>query len=830
MENQNPNRSINWKSSIFHYLVGSLGIAIFIYSVCTLQHTNLSWNFIIVAAIAIGFGSRIALKIDSLKTTISVVDVFVFLILLLFGTEAAIVVIAIETYITSFKYTKKSDVRLFNSGNLTISLFVSVLIPTQIFGDTLHLENGITTPIGLTLLFVVLIFYVVNSTLISVYQSFRTDRSAFTIWKESFVWTVFGFLACGSVALVAANAIYTSGIFSFFLMLPIVGVIYFSYYSHQGKLQAVTEKIEQSQKYLSEITESEERFRSAFSNAPIGMALISAEGQWLQTNQSLCEIFGYQAEEFAEKQFRDFLHYKDLINFNSNVGLLLQGKLGSYQAELRYTNKSGDEIWTQTSVSRATDHDSSQLICQIQDITARRKAESKLRHDAFYDSLTGLANRTSLMKSLTDLIAKAKSTGVQFAVMFVDLDRFKLVNDSSGHNIGDNLLVAVSQRLRKCLPENSVVAHLGSDEFFIVVEDIDVNTDQIEELAVEIQSQISSDFKISTQEINVTASIGIVFYEEIHATAEDLLRDAGSALHLAKQQGRCRHVTFDKKMRQKANNQVQLEKDLQKAVEREELFLVYQPILALNNKKLSGFEALIRWNHPKRGLISPFEFITLAEENGLIIEIGQFVLEESCRQLKAWQDEFATELPITISVNVSAKQLLQKQLFANVVDILENYKIKPNQIKLEITESVVVENTDVVISILRQFRTLGINLSMDDFGTGYSSLSYLHQLPINTLKIDRSFVSKMTDKADTTEIVRTILLLAKNLNLDVVAEGIETEQQLGVLQELECGYGQGYYFAKPLDVFDATEFIKNSECGFYPIELSNVDLSSSLTQ
>jgi EAL domain-containing protein (putative c-di-GMP-specific phosphodiesterase class I) len=255
---------------------------------------------------------------------------------------------------------------------------------------------------------------------------------------------------------------------------------------------------------------------------------------------------------------------------------------------------------------------------------------------------------------------------------------------------------------------------------------------------------------------------------------------------------------------------MRLENDLHKAVEKNEFYLVYQPILSLSEQMIFGFEALIRWNHSKLGLVSPLEFISLAEENGTIIKIGQFVLEESCRQLQCWNKHFGYELPLTISVNVSAKQLLHRQFFASVVEIIEKYKVNPQNIKLEITESVVVENSDLVISVLKQLRAIGLSLSMDDFGTGYSSLSYLHKLPINTLKIDRSFVNQIENEAESSEIVKTIVLLAKNLNLDVVAEGIETEGQNLELTKMNCNFGQGFLFSKPLNVGEATTYLKNS--------------------
>lgn len=808
MNNKAKENATRFISLLFHYIVGIVGVCVFFYSVYNLQFANLGINLIILALITIGFGSRISIYLESLKSTLSVVDVFIFITLLLFGSEAAVCLIAVETYATSFRFTKRFDYRLFNVGQMTISVFSGITVSQFLFGQAFDLKNGINLTIVSALLTVVITYYLFNSLLVSISQSIRTNQPVFSVWKEYYVWTVFGFMACGSVALVAANAIQTTGILSFVLILPIIGIIYFSYHSQQGKLQAITEKAEQSEKFLSEITESEEKFRSAFSNAPIGMALISDDCRWLQTNQSLCEIFGYNPVELIEKQFRHYLHPADLVSFNSNIGLLLQRKTTSYQAELRYFNRDGTEIITQTSISHAGDGEEARLICQIQDITARHRAEEKLKHDAFYDSLTNLYNRTKLIQNLQDVIHCAKQdNNYKFCAIFVDLDRFKLINDSIGHNIGDQLLIAVSQRIKNCLPNNSTLARLGSDEFYILLETTSFSTPKIEDIVQEILSQVSLEYLIAGHQINITASIGVVLYETLHETAEEVLRDSDSALHIAKLKGRSTYVFFNAEMREIAANRMKLEKELIRAVERKEFFLVYQPIISLENKTLVGFEALVRWQHPTLGLVPPNDFISLAEENGTIVQIGQFVLDESCRQLKEWQNQLSCELPLTISVNVSAKQLLQKTFFANVLNTLGHHRILPRQIKLEITESVVVDNNDIVISILRQFRALGVKLSMDDFGTGYSSLSYLHRLPIDTLKIDRSFISLMTEEAESAEIVRTILLLAKNLNLDVVAEGIETLIQQDILKELKCDYGQGYYFSKPLIVEQAKQFI-----------------------
>ena len=832
METSAPLNKDKFSAKAFHWTVTFIGVVVLVYCFLNLPITQIGWNFTFIAVLTLALGSRVAILFSVFKSSISVADVFIYLIVILYGGEAATCLVALEAYITSSRFTKRIEFRTFNAGVLASSIFISYQISFAVFGSLTELiQGGITLRLFGAATLMIICHYLINTWVVAVSTGLRTNRSIFETWSEYYVWMFVPFLASGSLALVAANTVQTSGFYAFLIILPIIGIIYFGYHSQQGKLQAITEQATQAERHLIQMTESEARFRSAFSNAPIGMALMSNDGKWLQANDSVCQIFGVSEKDFVAKTFQELVHAEDLVRVLKQIGFLIQGKEQSFQTEIRFHNESNQEVWTQTSISLLKDSENSRLICQIQDITARKLAEDKLRHDAFYDSLTDLANRSMLINELSIAIVKSNELeNYSYVSIFVDLDRFKLINDSIGHSVGDKLLVAVSQRLSKCLPKRSVLARLGSDEFFILMEIPTNIPNELDELIKEIQNQIALEFSIAGHQINITASLGIVIHEKIHQSPEDILRDSGTALHLAKLRGRSTYVVFDKQMREKANNQMQLEKDLQKAVQRNEFFLVYQPILQLTDKKLVGFESLVRWQHPKLGLVSPLDFITLAEENGTIIEIGHFVLEESCRQLKEWQKDLSSELPLTISVNVSPKQLLHKNLFANVVDILKKYKIKPNQIKLEITESVVVENNELVTSILRQFRSLGVKLSMDDFGTGYSSLSYLHQLPIDTLKIDRSFISQMSDETESAEIVKTILLLAKNLNLDVVAEGIETELQHELLKDLLCEYGQGYYFSKPLMISDARQFIEKSTLGYSFIEAVNLDINSSFIE
>jgi diguanylate cyclase (GGDEF)-like protein/PAS domain S-box-containing protein len=812
----------------FLRIVAMAGLGIALFSFYTLSFSKLDWEFWSLAIFALILGSRIAIKIEYTKTSISIIDIFTILVFLIYGSAPAILLGAIEAFWSSGRYSKKLIFRLFNAGSLAISFFAAFRISELAFGRVENSLTEIVTTQSLGLVAcAVFVHYLVNTGLVAFASSFRYQKSFINVWREHYFWMFVPFLSSGSAALISAGMINHLGFVSFLIMLPIVGIIYFTYQSHHEKIEAMTAQSKLTETHLVEMKESEERFRSAFSNAPIGIALVSNEGHWIQVNESFCRIFGYSEKELFAESLKDVVYQADLIEFLSEIGAVIQGKKPSFQAEMRYVNKKGEVIWTQTSISLLNDSQNSRLICQVQDISARRTAEEKLRYNAFYDSLTGLANRNFFMERLAEAINRAKTGKKQeFAVIFVDLDRFKLINDTVGHTIGDKVLIAVANRLKNCLPKFATLARLGNDEFLLLL-DPETSRKQVIDLVDEIQTQMSLVFGISGQEVIVTASLGVVFYDQEHKTGEDILRDADNALLIAKKRGRHCSIIFDDTMRAEARHQNRLEKDLYRVLERNELFLVYQPIVAIEDEKLTGFEALIRWNHPELGLVSPVQFIPIAEENGVIVEIGNFVLEEACRQLRSWKNQYSNELPLFVSINVSSKQLLQKQLLTNVIRTLEKYKIEPHELKLEITESIVVENSDHVISILKQFRAMGVKLSMDDFGTGYSSLSYLHKLPINTLKIDRSFVSQVTIENESAEIVKTILLLAKTLKLETVAEGIEIYEQLQFLKDFGCDYAQGYYLSKPLNVEDAFAFI-NKSFGDYPAVLGKTIMPENL--
>jgi diguanylate cyclase (GGDEF)-like protein len=435
------------------------------------------------------------------------------------------------------------------------------------------------------------------------------------------------------------------------------------------------------------------------------------------------------------------------------------------------------------------------------EIVERQRVQKQLVHDALHDGLTGLPNRTLLMERIELTIEQAKlDDDYMYALLFIDLDRFKIINDSLGHAIGDQLLIAVSNLLQHCLRDSDIVARLGGDEFIILLDEIKEIHDATA-IGDRIQQKLRSPFEIEGQHIFTSASIGVVSGSSSYNNASDLLRDADIAMYRAKAKGKARYEIFDQAMYHETLKLIELENSLRLAIKRNEFVLHYQPIISLGNNDLVGFEALIRWQHPTRGSISPVEFIPIAEDTGLIVDIGEWLLKEACQQLQKWQKQFdfiPQVASLKMSINLASQQLQEPEFIHKLDQILEETGINGSSLRLEITESVLIEPGGSVQNTLKQIRKRNIKLSIDDFGTGYSSLSYLRRFPIDNLKIDRSFIEQMNCDSENFEIVRVIITLAKTLGMDAISEGVETLQQLQQLRALGCEFGQGYLFAKPL--------------------------------
>jgi diguanylate cyclase (GGDEF)-like protein len=438
------------------------------------------------------------------------------------------------------------------------------------------------------------------------------------------------------------------------------------------------------------------------------------------------------------------------------------------------------------------------------------------------DPLTGLPNRVLFMERLNRLLQRRPPTESSFAIFFLDVDRFKVINDSLGHVAGDELIVAIARRLEKALRSTdtlcriegeATLARMGGDEFTMLLDRVP-DAETAVRIANRIHAVVGDPFLIQGREVVSSISIGVVMSADRYRTAEEMVRDADTAMYRAKQLGKGRSEMFDTSMLAVAQERLELEADLRHALDGGQLQLLYQPIVSLVEGRLGGFEALLRWNHPTRGLVGPSTFIPVAEETGLIIPIGLWVLREACRQMRAWQAEYPSAAQLIISVNLSARQCMHPGLIADVSRILAETGITPERVKLEITEGIVLENTDAVAKILHDLRSLGVQLGLDDFGMGYSALSYLQRFPFQTIKIDRTFVSGVQDGANA-EIIRAIVSLAEGLDMNVTAEGVETGEQVNRLKELACGFGQGFYFHHPLTSRDAREMLESGRVPEY---------------
>ena len=559
---------------------------------------------------------------------------------------------------------------------------------------------------------------------------------------------------------------------------------------------------------LEALRTSEERYRLLFDASPQAMWVFDAETlRFLTVNDAAVKRYGYSRDEFQRMTIVDIRPPEDIAGLTERLERLAEGATPS--SNIWRHRKSNGELMDVEVTSHPIDLEGrkARLVVSI-DVTERLRAEEKLWHAAFYDALTGLPNRALFMERLGMALERAKGRGRGgFAVLFLDLDRFKVVNDSLGHRAGDQLLIQISRRLERTRRAGDTVARLGGDEFAVLVEGVETAADA-SRVADRVQRELSMPFDIDGQEVFTSASIGIALGGGVNSIRpEDLLRDADTAMYRAKGMGIAKHAVFDVTMHDRAVAVLQLENDLRRAIERGELRVQYQPIVALGSGRIVGFEALARWQHRQRGTVAPSEFIPLAEETGVIGSLGRWVMQEACTQIRRLQANHPRAPALTLSVNISGRQVLQPDLVEQIDDTLRATGLDARSLRLEITESVLVENAAAAMRCLTRLRQLGLQLCIDDFGTGYSSLSYLHRLPIDLLKIDSSFVRTMGSDEKNRRIVETILLLGRNLGVEVVAEGVETTAQATALHRLGCGFVQGFLFSHPVDIDAASALV-----------------------
>ena len=694
--------------SIYMWLVIAAGTVSVLFAAFTLPVGIIDGYFLLLTLITAVLGSRIAIRIPQISGNITLEDTFVFIALLLYGGEAAVMIGALAGICSALRISRKVRTVAFGSAALACSVTATAMVLKLIFGSTTNLMNSGTSAAIIALCLMGMVQYVVHTGIGSIASSLKLNEPLWRMWTRNFLWISISYFAGAAGAGFIVSSIGTARFWAFLICIPIIIIVYFSYDRYMREVRASARHAEEAERARAELE--------------------------------------HQRAEQAER------HVQELNNY----------------------------IGEQERISRVLE-----------------ETKEHFRHAAFHDSLTGLPNRAMFTELLKAEIESAQRRDDMFAVLFLDLDRFKNINDSLGHTHGDLLLVAFAERLERTLRPVDTLARFGGDEFAILIGGMTDATDAVR-VAQRIQDELSQPFVLDKNSAFATASIGIALSSSGYDRPEDILRDADIAMYRAKENGKARYELFDSGMHARAVSRLQLESDLRQAIEQKEFCVYYQPIVSLQTGRLAGFEALVRWNHPRRGLVSPADFIPVAEETGLIVPIGQWVLNEACAHVRQWQIDSPSHRNLSLSVNLSARQVAQPDLLDQIKEALDASKLNPHCLKLEITESVVMENAEAAALMFKQLRSLGVQLSIDDFGTGYSSLSYLHRFPLNYLKIDRSFVMRLTTDNDNA-IVRTISTLAHNLGMGVIAEGIETEEQNQQLKMLGCEYGQGYLFSRPVD-------------------------------
>jgi diguanylate cyclase (GGDEF)-like protein/PAS domain S-box-containing protein len=568
---------------------------------------------------------------------------------------------------------------------------------------------------------------------------------------------------------------------------------------------ALQTALHEHQRTEAALRESEALYRQMFENHPAPKLLVDPDsGAIVAANPAACAFYGYATDQLQRLRLTD-------LSPAPQSGATLAPALSppdSYFFAGPHQLASGGirqvEIYAGAVLLRGR----RLLYSIVHDITERQQVEAQLHYQAFHDALTDLANRTLFLDRLEHALTRQQRGAAALAVLFLDLDRFKVINDSLGHDVGDQLLVAVARRLRGCLRQEDTLARFGGDEFVILLEDL-TSVRGTTAVAERILDALGVPFALGGRELFITTSIGIVFSQSAQDHPSTLLRDADVALYRAKNKGKACYEVFDEQMNAHAVERLELEGQLQRALERDEFVVYYQPKVELATGRLVGLEALVRWRHPEQGLLAPGVFIPLAEETGLIRPLGQWVLGEACRQAQRWQQQAPGTSPLVIGINLSAREFQHPGLVEQVAAVLAQTQVDPQGVQLEITEQVVMADAQEATNTLSQLKALGVRLAIDDFGTGYSSLSYLKRFPVDTLKIDRTFISGLGIGAENQAIVQAVLNLGQALQLTVVAEGIETPTELEQLRRLGCRFGQGYYFGPPLPLMEVDQLVSS---------------------
>jgi diguanylate cyclase (GGDEF)-like protein/PAS domain S-box-containing protein len=757
---------------------------------------------VLIGAAAAAVVGLFPVRIPGAKTSIAAGEIFIFLIMLLHGPAAAVVAAALEGFVASWRTSKRWTSRIGTPAMIALAML-------GCSNEFEHVRSAVQANVAggaviLTALLIFAVLYYVSITLLTsaLFALKNNTPIAPVAWLKNLGWIGFAYVTSASIAGLLYMSFERFGLPVLLVSVPVI-VMFLS------TLHSYFQRKEADERHVEELKASESRFHSAFTHAAIGMALVSTEGRFIQANKAFCEMMGRSGAELLSSDLRTLVNEADHTALQELISRMVSGQLASAHAEIRGLHRNGSDVWMAINLSLARDWQfrTHNLIVQAQDISARRRAEAELYHNAYHDNLTQLSNRTHFIEQLNRAIARVqRNPEYRFAVMYLDFDRFKMVNDSLGHEAGDELLVNLARRLQATIRPTDVLARLGGDEFAILLEDLHRQRDAVD-LTERIQRELLKPFQLGAMEVAISASIGITFSTHGYQTSDQIIRDADIAMYKAKSRGKAQYALFDSSLHQQVTSQLKLETELRKALGLGQIYLDYQPICELRDRRLIGFEALVRWQHPERGLLDPSTFIPVAEETGLIVPLGNWVLSEACRQMREWR-HIRDHATLNMSVNVSSLQLTHPDFVALVEEALAAAEMKPSQLTLEVTESVLMDGIENAVSTLSALRAMGVTLSIDDFGTGYSSLSYLRTLPIDALKIDRSFIERMSQDSEGSEIVKAIFKLGQALDKRVYAEGIETSDQLNLLQQLGCEYGQGFLLSRPVNAKRAMGYLE----------------------
>jgi diguanylate cyclase (GGDEF)-like protein/PAS domain S-box-containing protein len=816
--------------------VGSVilaGVVVLLYCATHVSVTQWALFLSLIVLSCLASTLKVRLPLTRSASTMSVSYVVDFTALLLLGPEQTVVVAAASAVAQSTVNVRKGNPpyrTLFNIAAIVLTIESAGLVFRWIGGDAGDLG---WPQIAIPVLAAATAYYLANTASVSIAVALTSRQHLLRVWNDNFLWCAPSYFVGAGVALIGATIVNDASQWLLPILIPPVYLTFRSYKVYLGRLEdeqrhtkEVTQLHEQAQQALTLAQQSEGKLRETLQllqQSEQRYALAAAgsnDGLWdwdvirnrVYFSPRWKTMLGL-VDDAVGNTLLDWLtrvHPDDVEGLRSALGAHLAGETPHLEHEHRIQTAGGTYRWMlcRGIAVRDADGTATRVAGSQTDVTDRHEAQSRLEHAARHDSLTNLPNRSAFMHELGRVLTRSKRIAdYRYSVLFVDVDRFKLVNDSLGHLIGDQLLTAVARKLATCLRTGDVLARLGGDEFTILLDGVNGPSDA-EFVAERVQALFREPITIEEgREIFVTTSIGIAMGSPHYDYPEELLRDADTAMYRAKALGKACHVVFEQRMRDHAIVRLNLETELRRAIDHDELRLVYQPVISLKNGALAGFEALLRWHRPGGEMIPPSEFIPLAEETGVIVPLGIWVLSEACRQAAAWQRQFIFDEPLTMSVNISPRQLMQAGIVEAVAQMLRKHGLAQGTLALEITESALAEDAATAMRVIKELKRLPVQLLLDDFGTGYSSLGHLHRFPVDTVKIDRSFLAKDPLDPSGSNVLAAVVSLAQNLGKGVIVEGIETAEQVERLRKLRCPHAQGFYFSKPVDAVEAGALI-----------------------